>query len=133
MNDEAIRNAAIKIDTSFERVQFYFQCGTGEKVLSAASRREMLECINRAALKGKQMNTTTEALPEPEYYERKGMLHDIDPINDPTFNYQKLYTSTQMHAYAAKCCAERDADIERLKDALIGIDARATAALKGTI
>ena len=32
------------------------------------------------------------------------------------------YTADQMHAHAAKVCAEKDAEIERLRDALRSID-----------
>ena len=33
---------------------------------------------------------------------------------DPTLRPCKLYTADQMHAHAAKVCAEKDAEIERL-------------------
>ena len=46
-----------------------------------------------------------------------------------------FYTADQMHAHAAKVCAEKDAEIERLRDALrsIDLDARVSRPYVGQV
>jgi hypothetical protein len=82
------------------------------------------------------MTTNTEALPEPV---NESLATDIDCIQvrymgDPSYEHDgyyirkvarkfirdgyAIYTADQMHAHAAKLCAARDAEIERLKTLL---------------
>ena len=55
------------------------------------------------------MTQNTVPLPEPL-------------CRDDTEHGVNYYTADQMHAHAAKVCAEKDAEIERLRDALLKIE-----------
>ena len=55
------------------------------------------------------------------------MTHNTVPLPEPlcrddTEHGVNYYTADQMHAHAAKVCAEKDAEIERLQAALRSID-----------
>jgi hypothetical protein len=56
------------------------------------------------------MTQNTVPLPEPMY---------VEVMVDGTWSAKTVYTAYQMHAHAAKVCAEKDAEIERLRAALV--------------
>ena len=80
--------------------------------------------------------TNTEALPEPagiiiEFDDQGNAVvdHACEGPHEELSEMQCLYTAEQMHSHAAKVCAARDAEIERLRRAaeyVIDVDNDAT-------